>query len=54
MKMTVTVVLDELVRKVAVPRDAAVDALVGDLQQHGAGVGGAFDHDALSFRRVAG
>jgi hypothetical protein len=37
-----------------VPRDAAVDALVGDLQQHGAGVGGAFDHDALSFRRVAG
>ena len=50
----VAVVLDELVRKVAVPRDAAVDARVGDLQQHGAGVGGAFDHDALSFRRVAG
>lgn len=53
MKMTVAVVLDELVRKVAVPRDAAVDALMSDLQQHGAGVGGAFDHDALSFRRVA-
>jgi len=50
----VAVVLDELVRKVAVPRDAAVDARVGDLQQHGAGVGGAFDYDALSFRRVAG
>lgn len=29
------------------------DARVADLRQHGAGVGGAFDHDALEFRRIA-
>ena len=39
------------------PRDAAADVRVGDLQQHGgdaAGVGGTFDYDVLEFRRVAG
>ena len=53
----VVVVLGGPVREVAVPRDAARDARVGDLLQHSGdatSVGGTFDYDALEFRHVAG
>ena len=52
----VIVVLGGPAREVAVPRDAAGDARVGDLLQHGGdatSVGGTFDYDALEFRQAA-